>query len=520
MQPHILQTICLKKKTEESGKKEDKHKNEELPDEILTKSLNQNATGDRDNVSSKNTSLENQHTHNQPVQNTTNRTPLVDGKSESESKVNTTPPKSTPAFDSTSDSIGENVSPQFADASDQNLRVPPTFPSGLDDEKEELREQSTPRSSNAFLGQRAVVENNADIANTTRQRDIVRRPSINQTNQLHKLGNEEEEQMILPSALGEDVEEDATKNLVKHDKSELAEDNIQHLLDNMINSLDSYEALNPGKTTTHVPSLNNKKGTRINFDNNQEVNNGILENVRQALATMKEGGDFVMESTIFEDNKEDNHGIKSLLEELKDALEEDEVEPIPSAANRDNNTKLRMHLPKEHVNIEDGGNESLSGVKKDIRKKMLMRTSTGKTIVKVTKTKENSGEKEEESPHEVDSKQIGARITSAMSQTEDQNSKNNSEEKKGAIESKAAVDPATTTPGPGWALGNNSSLFSSSFTPSSPSPYFIIIVLLLIIITTTTTIIICRLGFGRRCSSIFSRHGGGTQCREKEVDNK
>ena len=122
MQPHILQTICLKKKTEESGKKEDKHKNEELPDEILTKSLNQNATGDRDNVSSKNTSLENQHTHNQPVQNTTNRTPLVDGKSESESKVNTTPPKSTPAFDSTSDSIGENVSPQFADASDHSSK--------------------------------------------------------------------------------------------------------------------------------------------------------------------------------------------------------------------------------------------------------------------------------------------------------------------------------------------------------------------------------------------------------------
>ena len=152
MQPHILQTICLKKKTEESGKKEDKHKNEELQDGILTNSLKQNATGDRDNVSRKNMSLENQH-FGEPVQNTTNRTPLVDGKSESESKVITTSPKSTLAFDSTSDSIGENVSPHIADATDQKLRKPPTIPSGLDDEKEELREQSTPPSSNAFLGQ-------------------------------------------------------------------------------------------------------------------------------------------------------------------------------------------------------------------------------------------------------------------------------------------------------------------------------------------------------------------------------
>ena len=479
MQPHILQTICLKKKTEESGKKEDKHKNEELPDEILTNSLKQNATGDRDNVSRKNMSLENQH-FGEPVQNTTNRTPLVDGKSESESKVNTTPPKSTPAFDSTSDSIGENVSPHIADATDQNLLESPTFPSGLDDEKEELREQSTPRSSNAFLGQRTVVvENNADIANTARQRDFVRRPSINQTDQLHRLGNgnEEEEQMIVPSALQPnrvdgDVEMDVVENVAGLEKSDLAEDNIQHLLDNMINSLDSYEALDQDKKG---PNLNNQKDPKTNFDNNQEVNNGILENVRQALATMKEGGDFVMESTIFEDNKEDNQGIKSLLEELKDVLEDDEVEPIHRAANRDKNTKLRMHLPKDHVNIEDGGNESLSGVKKDTTKKMFMRTSIGKTILKVTKTKDNSGEKDE-----VDSKQIGARITSATSQAEDQNSEgeNNSEEKGETIESKAAAEPATTTPGPGWDLGNNSSLFSSSYTfphdhhSSSPSPSY------------------------------------------------
>ena len=262
MQPHILQTICLKKKTEESGKKEDKHKNEELPDEILTNSLKQNATGDRDNVSRKNMSLGNQH-FGESVQNTTNRTPLVDGKSESESKVNTIPPKSTPAFDSTSDSIGENVSPHIADASDQNLLESPTFPSGLDDEKEELLEQSTPPSSNAFLGQRAVVENNADIANTARQRDFVRRPSINQTDQLQWLKNEEEEQIIVPSALSEDVEEDATKNLVRLEMSELAEGNIQHLLDNMINSLDSYEALNPGKKG---PNLNNPKDPKTKFD--------------------------------------------------------------------------------------------------------------------------------------------------------------------------------------------------------------------------------------------------------------
>ena len=61
-------------------------------------SLKQNVIVGSDNVSRKELSSENQH-FGEPLQSTKTKTSLAHGKSESESKANTTPLKSTPVFD-------------------------------------------------------------------------------------------------------------------------------------------------------------------------------------------------------------------------------------------------------------------------------------------------------------------------------------------------------------------------------------------------------------------------------------
>ena len=81
------------------------------------------------------------------------------------------------------------------------------------------------------------------------------------------------------------------------------------------------------------------------------------------------------------------------------------------------------------------------------------------------KTKENSGEKEEP-PHEVDSKPIGTRITSATSQTDDLKSEreNDSKEKAEAIETKQMSKPPRRVQVQVW-FWSIIPLFSSPYTP-------------------------------------------------------
>ena len=182
-----------------------------------------------------------------------------------------------------------------------------------------------------------------------------------------------------------------------------------------------------------------------------------------------------MESTIFENSK-DNEEVKSILEDLKDALEESEKEqknrvgnqrPNPrtksQGTSKDGSTpRVRMHLPLQNIDSELKEERSQGA-----KMKAFVKTSTDKTTSIVTKMQQKHSDISESEPRN---------FFDGTSDRDDKTDSGHAERGKGDSDSRKGVrgkeikdetneitgddEFNLKDPNPGWALGADALLFS------------------------------------------------------------